>query len=1532
MPLEWNNLRTWHGSQASAFEELCCQLAAYEKHPQGSKFVRKGTPDAGVECFWTLKTGEEKAWQAKFFTSPPSSTQWGEIDSSVRTALEKHPALCSYTICLPIDRSDARIDEQKSFLDRWNERVTKWEGWARDKGMIVEFPYWGSYEVGERLSREEHRGRHYFWFHEELFTGLWFQRRLEESLATVGPRYTPELNVDLPISGLFDGMARSKAFFVRFQESYGNVGKALMKASFRDMGEDIEDKVTALKRQLDQLIQFAKMFDCHGVFTFDWQSMKKQAEDALETLEGISDLLRKHEKKKEENISKEPLKKTSSSSYGESLNHARYSLGKIEEDIYKFRNFIESKTAELANRPSILLVGNAGTGKTHLFSDMAKHQVEAGAPAILLLGSQFRDEEPWGQILRLLGLSCTKEEFLGALEAAAQISGRRALLFIDAINEGEGRRLWSRFLSSILATLAWSPWIGIAISVRSSYEKITLPEGVIPEKMTRAVHYGFADHEYQAAKTFFGHYGIELPSIPVLTPEFQNPLFLRCFCKGLKNRGLSKIPSGIQGITSVFNFFIDSVNEKLARPDSLDYDEKANLVGTAVKQIAAWLAVGATYEIPREEAQEICDKLLPGRKYENSLFRHMISEGVLNEGVSYKIIDDYREVILFSYERLSDHLILKELLNKHLDHVDPTKAFKNGNPLNSYFVDENACWVNRGLVEALAIQGPEVIGHEIFELLPNLMDERPVCESFIESLLWRDPKTVSDRCLDYINKYIISDKSLHNLFLCALLTVAANPDHPYNADFLHRNLIEREMSDRDAWWSIFLYEDYGEKGAIDRLIDWAWSKEDKSHIKDESIRLAGKAISWFLTTSHRFLRDRATKALVSLFTSRMDVLSCVIPDFLKVNDFYVLERLLAVAYGCALRSTDKAATSRLATNVYVWVFKEGEPPCHILLRDYARGVVEVAIRNGCNMEDVDPSKIRPPYKSVWPLEIPTKEELEKYKEWNKDMPDEQWALHTIYDSVMGHGDFARYILGSDHGDLHWSSRQLGKPRAPSRKEIHDGFVSSLTKRQLKAWEDFSVTRTNVDMYRRFDTELRNKTFGREFSETELDTAIYVSEMNYLKTLGKKKTQTYHEVVKPYLEAPYHEQDEFALKVNLAQRWVFKRVLDLGWTVEKFGKFDRSRDRYDNSGRSADKSERIGKKYQWIAYHEFLAHLADNLEFREETWRDEHSEYHGPWQLWLRDIDPSCLLTSSCKTRTMRDEKAWWASVTFDQWRTEPDEIAWRKRTDLLPDISSLPVVVDPQTGKEWLVLECFYRWEEPTPPEVEKYDIPRRDIWYMLKSYLVRKEDEGTFFDWAKNQHFMGRWMPESREQSKVFLGEFFWSPAFKHFDTPYYCHDGWTQGRDGQPCPILVTSDQYFHERAGYDCSIDETISFYLPAKWIADEMDLNWRGIEGCYYSNLGELVTQDPSVHAPGPRALLMDKELFASYLAEKGYGLVWTILSEKDELGGGMRHKNWPGRMELSGTMVLRNGRPKGVATAYFVKTESDREKIQTFEIG
>ncbi|MCM0150019.1 hypothetical protein [Photobacterium galatheae] len=138
MTINWNNIRALDNSQNEGFEELVCQLARNESIPNKKKFIRKGKPDAGVECFWILDNGAEWAWQAKFFTSSLDETQWAQLDKSVKTVLDKHQNLNKFYIAIPNDPPDARIAGQKSMLEKWDERVKKWEGWASDKGLKVE--------------------------------------------------------------------------------------------------------------------------------------------------------------------------------------------------------------------------------------------------------------------------------------------------------------------------------------------------------------------------------------------------------------------------------------------------------------------------------------------------------------------------------------------------------------------------------------------------------------------------------------------------------------------------------------------------------------------------------------------------------------------------------------------------------------------------------------------------------------------------------------------------------------------------------------------------------------------------------------------------------------------------------------------------------------------------------------------------------------------------------------------------------------------------------------------------------------------------------------------------------------------------------------------------------------------------------------------------------------------------------------------------------------------------------------------------
>ncbi|MYF68525.1 MAG: hypothetical protein F4181_00430, partial [Proteobacteria bacterium] len=125
MDINWGSIRPLNGQRQKGFEELCAQLARAEVGV-GARFVRKGDPDAGVECYAEYEDGTQCGWQAKYFHKLEES-QWRQIDRSVKNAIQKHPQLRRYVVCLPKDLAEGNREDQESARDKWNRRVARWE-------------------------------------------------------------------------------------------------------------------------------------------------------------------------------------------------------------------------------------------------------------------------------------------------------------------------------------------------------------------------------------------------------------------------------------------------------------------------------------------------------------------------------------------------------------------------------------------------------------------------------------------------------------------------------------------------------------------------------------------------------------------------------------------------------------------------------------------------------------------------------------------------------------------------------------------------------------------------------------------------------------------------------------------------------------------------------------------------------------------------------------------------------------------------------------------------------------------------------------------------------------------------------------------------------------------------------------------------------------------------------------------------------------------------------------------------------------
>jgi hypothetical protein len=246
--IDFSRIRNHDGSQDGGYEELVCQLAHLSPPEGADYFVRKegAGGDAGVECYWKLNDGTEHGWQAKYFTDVIASNQWSQISESVKTALEKHPKLTKYYVCLPRDWTDSRKnirsgEKVNSAWDKWQENVKKWQVLATNKRMKVEFIYWCKHEMSQMLQTDKPHfaGRALYWFGEPVLTLDDFKRVAEKSRTSLGERYTPELHLELPIARVFEGIGRTDVCWsmiqeevAEWQQAYANLHDVFFKEIF----------------------------------------------------------------------------------------------------------------------------------------------------------------------------------------------------------------------------------------------------------------------------------------------------------------------------------------------------------------------------------------------------------------------------------------------------------------------------------------------------------------------------------------------------------------------------------------------------------------------------------------------------------------------------------------------------------------------------------------------------------------------------------------------------------------------------------------------------------------------------------------------------------------------------------------------------------------------------------------------------------------------------------------------------------------------------------------------------------------------------------------------------------------------------------------------------------------------------------------------------------------------------------------------------------------------------------------------------
>ena len=197
-------------------------------------------------------------------------------------------------------------------------------------------------------------------------------------------------------------------------------------------------------------------------------------------------------------------------------------------------------------------------------------------PAIVLLGGRLSGSHFWSDCAEYLGLGqIGGEALLGGMRAAAKASDAPFLLLVDALNESAVPSAWREELPALLAELDGDPWISLGVSVRSTFLPVVLPDEGLGKAIAEVDHPGFQGRELEATERFFDAFGLEQPRVPLLTPEFTNPLFLKLYCEGLKGLGLSAPPAGEAHISDVFARHLEWKARRIASTLQLDPADRA---------------------------------------------------------------------------------------------------------------------------------------------------------------------------------------------------------------------------------------------------------------------------------------------------------------------------------------------------------------------------------------------------------------------------------------------------------------------------------------------------------------------------------------------------------------------------------------------------------------------------------------------------------------------------------------------------------------------------------------------------------------------------------------------------------------------------------------------------------------------------------------------------------------------------------------------------------------------------------------------
>jgi len=948
------------GSVENSFEELCCQLASRTR-PIGTKFERyRGDGgDGGVECRTINASGTSTGWQTKYVFDIKGLLK--QAQQSLETALKVHADLTCYVVCFPFDLTGKTARKGKSQTEKFDEWVRNAEADAKAKGRAVTIERRSAHDITGLLLANDPSGglRHYF-FSATTFSDQWFADHVVAAKLTAGPRYNREINLETPLLGWFSCFVGGTDWQLQLANHFDACRKEVAR---------IEELVEAEGSNPMRPEWPAGTYDKGKKIVADSQSCIGSAAGltAAPSEGGLSNLQRSISRLLDDMAAVDrDLAADLDAAHGEgSADSNRFrskmaeyqvsfptaNLDAVREGQKKWRAFSEwlsSPTGFLAFSQVFVLSGSGGTGKTHSICDIAQHRLADGAYTCVVFGHQFGGEpDPWTRFAESLGISLTlgREGTLDALNAAAECSGKKLVICVDAVNETRPRSYWFDRFAEFARAVVLRAHLKLCVSCRTSFLPLCLPKTFADQAVE---HKGFAGMEREACNAFFSYYHLEPPLVPVLQPELANPLYLKLVCETLKAKGLKQLPKGWFGIAPVIRAFIAHKEEQFATEHSMS--SGAAIVSGSLRSITVAIVKAGSAAICWSKAQSAINAAKPQAKGINVLQWLVTADLLIEDGPSTDAIGA-ENVVRPAFERFGDFLVASEILDS-ITHSNVNNAFKGGGQFSHLFSTAQAVRENAGLLSALSVLLPEkTLSMELTDLVEDVSIRSEVAKVVVRSLPWRTAETFLPSTQQVLREVLSSSDAY--TAIDAMLAVSTQESN-IDAYWLHEVFQRLPLAKRDAFWCGYTKLGYEGNNIVRRIIEAAsdikLQKLDSSTAERWSVVLL-----WFTAAADRRVKDTATRAAIAILRFHSSLLPKLVDLFLAADDDEVRERTLLIAYGSLSYSRDKVVLEKLAKDLLSAYAAQPDEFQNAAIRDHIRCIAELASHLGCLDTALDPT-------------------------------------------------------------------------------------------------------------------------------------------------------------------------------------------------------------------------------------------------------------------------------------------------------------------------------------------------------------------------------------------------------------------------------------------------------------------------------------------------------------------------------------------------------------------------------------------------